>query len=577
VNRQIKRLGAALVLCYLVLFAQLNIVQVLRADDLNANPENSRQVQRRFDRPRGSITSADGALLAQTVATGQEGQFSRVRQYPEGALFAHVTGYLSFLFGATGLEQQYNEALAGDSLVSQLDSLGDLFVDRENVGNLTVSLRKDLQQVAAGALGDREGSVVALDPRSGEILAMVSWPSYDPNLLASPDLSASQAAWDGLVEAPGNPLRAHAYRERYFPGSTFKVVTAGIGLATDTVSDESPRYPVERSWTPPLTTQSIANFGGSACGGTLPQVLRVSCNTAFARMGVETIGPELMPPGAEAWGFNDSPPIDLPDPVVSTFPTDFERDLPRLAQASIGQNDVAASALQMALVAGTVGNEGRMTAPRVVTEVRDDQGEVVQTWEPETWKTPLEPDDAAVLRGDMVGVVEGGTATVLATPGWEVGGKTGTAQLGTEPPRSHTWITAFAGQPGLPARVAVAVVVLNQPGAREATGGAVAGPIAKAMLDAVLALPDDGGTVAPAESLQPAAEPGAAPGQGGEVSPSGRSGDASPAPTPAAPTTPTTPTTPTPAPAPSSTSTTSSSTTSPDPPEATSTSTGAPP
>lgn len=493
-NRRIRRLGIALLACYLALFAQFNLLAFYGADELRDHPANSRAVQRRFDRDRGDIVTADGVLLAESTEVDGK-TFDHQRRYPEAELFAHTTGYLSFLYGSAGLERAYDDELAGDTAGLQLRGFTDLFVDRTIVGDLHLSLRKDLQQVARDALGDREGSVVAVDPRTGELLAFWSYPSFDPNPLASIDLddegrfATATATWDGLQTAAGKPLLAHQYQERYFPGSTFKPVTAGIGLESGLVTPDEPRYPTERAWAPPLTTRTIQNFGGSACGGDLFDVLRVSCNTAFARMGVETIGPEQMIEGAEAWGFNDAPPIDLPEPAESVFPTDFTQDLPKLAQSSIGQNDVAATPLQMALVAAAAANRGVIMRPHVVREVRTPTGDVVDRIEPEQWRTPLSPDNATVLHDAMVGVVEDGTATALRTPGAVVGAKTGTAQLGTDPPSSHTWMIAFAGPPEN-ARVAVAVVVLNQSGARESTGGAIAGPIAKAVIDAVLATPD---------------------------------------------------------------------------------------
>jgi peptidoglycan glycosyltransferase len=203
-------------------------------------------------------------------------------------------------------------------------------------------------------------------------------------------------------------------------------------------------------------------------------------------MGTETIGGQDMVNGAQSFGFNDKPPIDLPGPVNSVFPTDVVRNPPKLAQSSIGQNDVQATPLQMALVAAGVANGGVIMKPHVMTEVRDSEGTVVSRYQPEKWKTPLSPDSASVMRRDMVNVVQRGTASGLAIPGFEVGGKTGTAQLGTEPPRSHTWIIGFAGPPGGDPTVAVAVVVLNQPGASEFTGGRVAAPIARAVMQAAL-------------------------------------------------------------------------------------------
>jgi peptidoglycan glycosyltransferase len=488
VNRQIRRLGIGLLVCYVALFAMVNWVQVIQADEYNDNSLNTAQIRADFNRPRGTITTADGVLLAQSVDNPDEGsEFDRIRTYPEGDLYGQVTGFFSFKFGATGIEKSYSDALSGQTLEQQVQGLSDLFVQSPTVGNVTLSIRDDLQRVARDELGDREGSVVALDPRNGAILAFWSFPSYDPNALSSVDLEAADEAWGLLNLAPGQPLRPHMYQDRYFPGSTFKVVTGGTGVETGKVTPQSPAYPVERSYTPPLTTTPIFNFGGSACGGRLFRVLEVSCNTAFARMGTETIGPDDMVRGAESFGFNAAPPIDMPAPAESVFPTDFTRDLPRLAQSSIGQNDVQASPLQMALVAAGVANAGSIMAPHLMTEVRDTDQTVVDEYEPRSWLQPLDPDAAATMREAMIGVVEDGTATALAVPGLEVGGKTGTAQLGTEPPRSHTWIIGFAGPPGATPEIAVAVVVLDQPGASEFTGGAVAAPIARAVIEEAVA------------------------------------------------------------------------------------------
>jgi len=486
-NRQIRSLGVGLLVCFVALFAMLNWIQVVRAPSLNTSPLNTAQIRKDFNRPRGSITTSDGALLAQSIDNPDPAsQFKRLRVYPEGDLFGQVTGFFSFKYGATGVEKSYNDELSGQTFNQQLRGFSDLLVSKENVGNLTVSVRKNLQQIARDQLGDREGSVVAIDPRNGELLAFWSFPSFDPNPLSTVDFDQVDTTWALYNLAPGQPLRPHQYQDRYFPGSTFKVVTASTGVETGKVTETDPTYPVETSWTPPQTNKPISNFGGSACGGTLFQVTQVSCNTAFARMGTETIGGQDMVNGAQSFGFNDKPPIDLPGPVNSVFPTDVVRNPPKLAQSSIGQNDVQATPLQMALVAAGVANGGVIMKPHVMTEVRDSEGTVVSRYQPEKWKTPLSPDSASVMRRDMVNVVQRGTASGLAIPGFEVGGKTGTAQLGTEPPRSHTWIIGFAGPPGGDPTVAVAVVVLNQPGASEFTGGRVAAPIARAVMQAAL-------------------------------------------------------------------------------------------
>ena len=486
-NRNIWKLGIAMVVLYAAIFVKLNWIQVVQKDSLDNNPLNTAQVRRDFNRPRGSIQSADGVLLAQSITNPDTAsEFKRVRVYPQSDLFAQVTGYFSFTYGASGVERQYSDLLSGLTFDQQIKSFGDLFVQRDNVADITVSVRADAQKVAREQLGNREGSVVALDPRTGEILAFWSFPSYDPNTISSISAKEATAAWKAYNADPTKPLRAHQYQERYFPGSTFKVVTSGIGLRSGLVTNTDPVYPYATSYTPAQTNKPISNFGGETCGGALPEILKVSCNSAFAEMGAVTIGPSEMVKGAEAFGFNDVPPIDLPEGVKSVFPTDVGNNPPKLAMSSIGQNDVQATPLEIALVAAGVANGGTIMKPHVFLSARDPQGEVIETFTNAAWRNPLTNDDALTLRQDMVGVVQGGTAVGMQIQGCEVGGKTGTAQLGTTPPMSHTWIMGFAGPPGRPPTVAIAVVVLNQSGGSEATGGRVAAPIARSVLQTIL-------------------------------------------------------------------------------------------
>ena len=499
-NPQIRKLGGVLLACYLALFVQLNLTQVARAPQLNERPDNTRAIERDVNRPRGDVVSADGQLLAHSVET--DGRFRYQRNYPTGDLFAHVVGSYSFLFGADGVERRYNDALAGQTPSLRFGGFTDPFAGEPNVGNVHLTIDSRVQRVAADALGQREGSVVAIDPRDGSILALWSFPTYDPNLPSSNDSVVARAFRQALAEQPGKPTLARSYRERFFPGSTFKVVTAAAGLETGAVTETAPNYPVARGYQPPLTTRTISNFGGSSCGGTLLEILAVSCNSAFAQMGAQTLGPDPMIDQATRIGFGDVPPIDLPGAASSVFPDDFGKRLraganpgdadvyentPGLAQAAIGQGNVSSTPLQMALVAAAVANNGVIMAPHVMRDIRDRTGSVDTSFTPSVWKTAISPTTASTLRRAMVGVVTAGTADRLAIPGQEVGGKTGTAQLGTTPPQSHAWIIGFAGPPGQPPTVAVAVIVEGQPGASEQTGGRVAAPIAKAVLEAALA------------------------------------------------------------------------------------------
>lgn len=506
-NTRIRWLSVFILILYTALFVKLNQVQLFGAERLRENPLNTRPLVRDFGQDRGVIQTSDGVVVAASIEI-EGSQFDRRRIYPEGELYAQTTGYFSFNFGAAGVEDVYNEELSGQTLEQQFGSLGDLFSDQRNVGNVTLTLRDDLQRVARDGLNGQKGSVVALDPRTGAILAAYSFPSYDPNPLSDVDSTAANAAFEALVDDSANPLLERWYRELFAPGSTFKVVTASAGLESGAVDPIAPVYPSVSSYTPPLTNRPLQNFAGRACGGALFEILSRSCNTSFAEMAAEDIGVEPMVERSEAFGFNSRPPIDLPNGAISAFPTDFGAELstvdefynrppepgvepvfvventPALAQVAIGQNDVKSTPLQMALVAAAIANDGRVMAPHVMAEIRDTDGEVVESSDPSLWRQAVLPNVAATMREAMIGVVEGGTARSLATDGVTVGGKTGTAQLGlTEEPLSHAWIIAFAGPPGQPAEVAVAVIVEAQPGVGdEQTGGRFAGPIAQAMI-----------------------------------------------------------------------------------------------
>ena len=507
-ERSIRRLGLFLMLLFCALFVQLNYIQVIRADQLNTKVGNDRPVEQSFARPRGTIATADGVLLARSVPSDDRFQFQR--EYPEGDLYASVTGYLNYLRGATGLERAYNEELSGRTARQQVRSIGDLFVDSERTGNLTLNVRSDVQQVARDALGDQRGSVVALNPQTGAVLGLWSNPTFDPNVLASHDFEATEAAYDLLEQAEGNPLLPRSYQEVYPPGSTFKVVTGSTGVEDGSVTPTEPVYPTITALDVPGTERDLPNFDGSPCGGTLFLILAKSCNTSFAQMGLD-LGGEKMTAGAQTFGFNDRPPFDLPT-VESRFPTSFEQDEPKLAQSSIGQNDVAATPLQMALVAAAIANDGVVMEPHVVDVIRDGEGGLVEQLQPTQWRRAVSPQTADIMRQAMRQVVADGSATRLQIEGVDVGAKTGTAQFGPAAPlRSHAWVIAWAGPPGQKPTVAVAVIVEGQDGATEQTGGRVAAPIAReVILQALQPMP-----APPADATTSTTTSTTAPGAGG--------------------------------------------------------------
>jgi peptidoglycan glycosyltransferase len=484
VNKQLRRLGAGLLACYLALFAMVNWVQVFHAQALNENATNTRKIVRDFSRPRGQIISADGAVLAKTVPSAPGDQFPLQRTYPEGDLFGHITGYFNFNFGATGVESTYNDQLSGTTVSQEFQTLRDLFVDRQHTGDVTLTIRKDVQQLARDGLGEQKGSVVVLDPRDGSVLGLWSFPSYDPNSLATHNTTDAANAKAFLEGSPDRPLRGRTWQEIFFPGSTFKVVTGSIGVESGTVTPDEPVFPTETAYKPP-DGNPISNFGGESCGGALFDILRVSCNSAFARMGAEVIGETAMQAGVKQFGFNTKNPIDLPAAATSEF-GDTKKSKAFLGQASIGQRSTKATPLEMALAASAVANNGSIMTPHVMKEIRDDNGKVIKTFEPKEWLKAMNPQTAATMRQAMIGVVQSGTGTAARISGVEVGGKTGTAQLGSDPPTSNAWFICFAGPPGGQSTVAVAVLVEAEPGVSEGTGGRIAAPIAKQLVEKVL-------------------------------------------------------------------------------------------
>lgn len=493
-NQRIRHLTLALMVLFGILFVQLSHWQVLRGEQLADDPRNGGVPVREFDRRRGAILTADGRVAAETVPVdrgaepGARYRFRRV--YPDAELFAQITGYYTLGFGATQLERTQDDVLVGRTAQQQLEGVGNLFSDADTTGTVHLTIRRDLQDLARRALGAREGSAVVLDPRTGAVLAMWSYPSFDPNLVASHDADTAKQTLEALLADERKPLLANAYQERYMPGSTFKVVTTAAGLETGDLTLASV-FRNERSWTPPDTKNPIRNYGGSICGGDLTAVFRRSCNIPFARTAVR-IGPSAMVNAANKFGFDERIPFDLPGAAASTFggrAGDFDDSLALLAIHGFGQGGVQVVPLHMALIAAAVANQGSMPRPFVIAETRTRNGQVIRRTTPSIWKQPMTPQVASILRGLMVEVVRSGTASccLQLAGGIQAAAKTGTAQLNPDGQRqrSHAWITAFA--PAESPRVAVAVMLKGVDDVISAgTGGRLAGPVAKKLLDAAL-------------------------------------------------------------------------------------------
>jgi peptidoglycan glycosyltransferase len=482
VNASIRRVGIAITVLFLILVGQLTYLQLIDASHLASDPRNVRTKLRDFNRARGEILTADGAVVARSVTSS--GELKYQREYPLGALFGQISGYQSFVLGNTGVESTYNSYLTGRN--ASLNSLGNLISGKSETGNVVLSLTKVAQQAAADALGSNRGSVVALDVKTGAVLAMYSNPSYDPSLLASHQTTVVQQFFNALNSSPDNPALPRAYREHYPPGSTFKVLTSAAALETGTATIDS-QYPVLTQLTLPQTTNTLQNFGGESCGGSLLDSFVVSCNTTFGQVGLQ-LG-DKFPPALAACGVGvgEHPPIDLDPGAVDSVgpaPNSFRDNQPLFAFAGIGQGDVTVTPLEMALVAEGVANGGVIIAPHVVSQIQNADGTTVKTIDPTQWKTCMPGPVAATVTQMMIQVVQRGTGVAAQIPGVAVAGKTGTAQAGNGNP--HAWFITFA--PADAPRYAVAVIVEHggTNAGDTATGGVVAAPIAAQVLRVLL-------------------------------------------------------------------------------------------
>jgi peptidoglycan glycosyltransferase len=482
VSRQIRRVATLMLVLFGVMFVNLNVIQLVRSDELANNPNNRRLIIREYQIRRGPIVVGDRDIV-RSEPTDDDLKYRRVYEDPK--LWSHLTGYYSFVLQRAGLEAAMNEALTGTSTEVLAQNLAELLGGRDDRGN-AVQLTVDpaVQREARRALGDRVGAIVAIEPTTGAVIASYANPGYDPNVLSSHDASSILEHWQRLQRAPDRPLLDRVTRATYPPGSTFKIITAAAALERGQLEPQTALADLP-SYTPPQTSRAITNFSPGTCSGTstitLADALRVSCNTAFAKLGVD-LGADALIGTAERFGFNRTPPYVLPT-VKSQIPKDL--DPPATAQSAIGQRDVRTTPLQAAMVVAAIANEGRLMRPYVVAQVLDPTGRPVRGPDTGVWSDgrfdgqAVSPRTAQLLREMMYGVVDEGTGRAARIPGVRVGGKTGTAQVPGE--TSTVWFLGFADD-----RVAVAVVLPDA--GTDATGGGDAAPIAKAIMEAALGL-----------------------------------------------------------------------------------------
>ena len=303
-----------------------------------------------------------------------------------------------------------------------------MLAGKETVGNVVLSTSQQLQAAARDALGDQHGSVVVMNPKTGGILAMYSNPSYDPQPFASHNSQAAQNYEKLLRASPDKPDLARAYRERFPPGSTFKVITSSVALGTGQFSPDT-NFPTLTELDLPQTNNTLKNFGGESCGGTLARSFQQSCNTTFGQIGLD-LGDTFVP-GMEKFGIGSAPPLDVAPGAAASVgppPGSFQQNQPLFAFAGIGQGDIAVTPLEMALSASAVANNGQIMQPHVAERITDGDDNTVKTIDPKPWQTAMSPQVAATMTTLMISVVEGGTGTAARIPGVSVAGKTGPAQ-----------------------------------------------------------------------------------------------------------------------------------------------------
>ncbi|GAA1517334.1 peptidoglycan D,D-transpeptidase FtsI family protein [Brevibacterium permense] len=472
---------------FALLFGSTSWVQYVTADSLNNNPLNNRRILDQLARDRGPIL-VDGTPIAYSEPVDDKYKYQR--KYGSDNLdpraYASLTGYYSVVSGASGMERASGDYLSGDSDALFYDKVGSFFTGEQPRGAaVELTIDPKVQQAAWDGLGNQNGAAVALDPKTGKILAMASTPGWDPNALASHDATEASQAYKNLEAADGKPAYNRAIGGNlYPPGSTFKVLVAAAALESgDYEPDSQLNGPATLDL--PQTTATIGNSHPGACrnGGkpTLADSLAESCNTSFASLGMD-LGEDAIAKQAEKFGFGEDLEIPL-NVTPSSFPSDLNP--PQLAQSSLGQYEVRSTPLQMAMMTAGIANGGKMMKPQLVDRVLNANTlEPISETRSSQMSRPVSGDTADKLTDMMTGVVENGTASVAKMGDTKVAAKTGTAQHATGA-APHAWFISFA--PADDPQVAVAVVVENGGNAgNEAYGATVAGPIAKNMMEAVV-------------------------------------------------------------------------------------------
>jgi penicillin-binding protein A len=475
----IRKLSIFVALLFLALLVNINLVQVTRASSLANKPGNTRGIIKEYARQRGPIL-VGGTPVAVSVPTTQRLKYQRT--YPFSSLYVSATGFYSLIYGKTGIERIENSVLSGTDPRFSLQQISDLIAGRVTKGgSVVLTIDAAAQLAAAKGMKGHVGAVVAIQPSTGAILALVQSPTFDPNPLASNDGATEQAAWAKLIADPAQPLLNRPLVSLYPPGSTFKLVTLTAALSSGQYTADT-LIPSPAHLTLPGSTAVLPNENGRACGNghvTLQVALEVSCNTAFAQVGIN-LGGDVLLKQAEAFGFNSSFEVPM-TAATSRFPDNLDKA--QTALSAIGQYDVRSTALQMAMVVAAIANHGEVMNPYLVAQVLGPDLAQLETAQPKPFGLAMTPAVATEVTDMMVGVVDHGTGTNAQIPGVRVAGKTGTAQTAPGKP-ADAWFVSFA--PADSGDVAVAVVIEGAPNDGQISGGRLAAPVAKAVMEAIL-------------------------------------------------------------------------------------------
>jgi peptidoglycan glycosyltransferase len=480
-RKQLGRVSATIFTMFLSLLVSATVIQVMSADSLNNDSRNVRPVYDTYKIKRGAIL-VNGQPVAESLPS-KDG-YSYQRKY-SGKLYSAVTGFYSLYQGATGIESASNDYLTGKNSSQFFEQINALFSGNPVTGgSVELTIDPKVQKVAYDALGGLTGAVVAIDPSTGDILAMVSTPGFDANKLAVHDGKISGENYQKLLNAKGDPLIDKAISgSLYAPGSVFKLVVSAAAIEKGDYSPDT-KIPNPSRFTLPGTTTQIQNSGEGKCGGgytvSLADALKLSCNIPFAQVGIK-LGQGKIADMASKFGFGKS--IKLPLVATpSVYPTNL--DDAQTALTAFGQYDVRVTPLQIAMVSAAIANGGTLMQPNLIRQVLSSNLAQLAKTTPSVFSNPISKSTASKLTEMMVAAVNSGVSGNGKIKGVEVAGKTGTAQNGTKAPYT-LWFTGFA--PAKNPKVAVAVVVADGGGmGQNGRGNSLAAPIARKVLEAVL-------------------------------------------------------------------------------------------